>query len=275
MNMSIGDKDFIRLRDYMHDHFGINLEKKRTLIEGRLGNTIAQEGFDGFTDFLDDAFADKTGHKIDTLISKLTTNYTYFYREDTHYNFMVDIALPEWTSKIKNNDLRIWSAGCSSGEEPYTTAMVLNEYFGSSKASWDSKILATDLSPRVLKIAKDAVYPEEHLEKLPAGWDRKYFDKRKNQHDEVEYAIKPFLKNEVIFGQFNLMQPFTRFKKKFHIIFCRNVMIYFNNATKAELTDKYFDALEPGGYLFIGMSETLSGINPRFQQIKPAIYRKQ
>jgi len=272
--MTISDSDFHRLRSYMQSNFGINLEKKRTLIEGRLSNTIAQEGFNGFTDFLDDAFADKSGKKIDELISKLTTNYTYFNREEAHYEFMIQKALPEWTSKIKNYDLRIWSAGCSSGEEPYTTAMYLQEYFGAQKGQWDSKILATDLSPRVLAIAQKATYPEEHFERIPDAWRHKYFDRRKNIHGEFEYVVKPFLRNEVIFGQFNLMSPFTRFKKKFHIIFCRNVMIYFNNQTKTELTNKYYDALETGGYLFIGQSETLSGINPKFKQIKPAIYQK-
>jgi chemotaxis protein methyltransferase CheR len=258
----------------MQSNFGINLQKKRTLIEGRLSNTIAQDGFDGFTDFLDDVFHDKTGKKIDGLLTKLTTNYTYFYREDAHYHFMTERALPEWTSTIKNNDLRIWSAGCSSGEEPYTTAMVLSEYFGAKKGAWDSKILATDISPRVLAIAKEARYPEEHLEKLPQGWDKKFFEKRMNSHNEPEFTLKPFIKNEVIFGQFNLMGPFTRFKRKFHIIFCRNVMIYFDNPTKTTLTNKYFDALEPGGYLFIGLSETLSGINDKFKQIRPSIYQK-
>jgi chemotaxis protein methyltransferase CheR len=272
--MHINDSDFERLRTYMHNNFGINLEKKRTLIEGRLSNTIAQEGFDGFTDFLDDVFADKSGKKIDMLLTKLTTNYTYFMREDAHYKFLTETALPEWIGKVKTHDLRIWSAGCSSGEEPYTTAMVISEYFGLQKNDWDTKVLATDISTRVLALAKAGVYTEEHVERLPDAWVKKYFDKRINIHGDPELCIKQSIKNEIIFGQFNLMGSFARFKKKFHVIFCRNVMIYFDNPTKAELTNRFFDVLEPGGYLFIGQSETLSGINDKFKQIHPAIYRK-
>jgi len=270
----INDSDFNRLREYMQVNFGINLKAKRALIEGRLGHLIASEGFEGFTDFLNDAFADKSGKKIDTLLTRLTTNYTYFMREDAHYKFMVERALPEWTGKIKNNDLRIWSAGCSSGEEAYTAAMVVSEFLGASKGAWDSKILATDISPRVLDLARTAVYAHEQIDRLPETWVKKYFDKHLNKDGEPQYSIKQTLKNEVIFTQFNLMGSFARFRRQFHIIFCRNVMIYFDNATKSELTDKYYDVLSPGGYLFIGQSETLSGINPKFIQIHPAIYQK-
>ncbi len=110
--LTIDDRDFHRLRSYMQENFGLNLEKKRILIEGRLSNTVLQAGFDNFTDFLDDVFSDKSGEKIGSLISRLTTNYTYFMREEAHYRFMLQVALPEWVKKIKDNDLRIWSAGC-------------------------------------------------------------------------------------------------------------------------------------------------------------------
>ena len=269
--MNIDDRDFRRLKEYMHDNFGINLEKKRTLIEGRLTNTILQSEYEGFTDYIDDVIADKSGDKVNELITKLTTNYTYFMREEAHYNFMSGVALPEWTRKIKDKDLRVWSAGCSSGEEAYTAAMVINEFFASSKAGWDTTILATDISPRVLAAAKEAVYPEERLERLPAAWRKKYFTKI----DGDGWRIEPRLAKEVVFGQLNLMGSFARFRKKFHIIFCRNVMIYFDTPTKATLVKKFYDALEPGGYLFIGMSETLSGIQGDFVQISPAIYQKR
>jgi chemotaxis protein methyltransferase CheR len=268
--LTIDDRDFHRLRSYMQENFGLNLEKKRILIEGRLSNTVLQAGFDNFTDFLDDVFSDKSGEKIGSLISRLTTNYTYFMREEAHYRFMLQVALPEWVKKIKDNDLRIWSAGCSSGEEPYTVAMVMDEYFGHLKTSWDTTILATDISPKVLAAAREGVYPQDHLERLPAGWRDRYFMKE----GPGLWKIKPFLAKEVIFSQFNLMGSFRSFRRKFHIIFCRNVMIYFNEKTKAELIAKYYDVLEPGGYLFIGLSETLSGTNSNFVQISPSIYKK-
>jgi len=269
--MQISDKDFTRLHTYIKSNFGVNLEKKRTLIEGRLSNYIIGEGFAGFTDYLDDVFADKSGGKINSLMTKLTTNYTYFMREEEHYKFMEEHALPYWTQHIRDKDLRIWSAGCASGEEAYTTVMVLHEWFGPTKIrEWETTILATDISVRVLEMAKEGVYPEEHFEHLPKAWKLKYF----NKIGEEKYKIKDVLAKGVHFGQFNLMGNFSKFKKKFHIIFCRNVMIYFDSPTKQALAKRYHDALEVGGYLFIGHSETLSGIQGDFQQVKPAIYRR-
>lgn len=268
--MVIEEQDFQRLRKYMYDNFGINLEKKRTLVEGRLMNPVAAAGFDSFHDYLEDVLGDRSGKKVDELITKLTTNYTYFMREEVHYKFMVETALPEWRAKIRDRDLRIWSAGCSSGEEAYTAAIVLDNYFGAEKRSWDAKILATDISPRVLKLAAEGMYAREQLEKLPAAWVNKYFVSL----GEDRFALKDEIKKEVIFGEFNLMGSFQRFKRKFHIIFCRNVMIYFDTPTKSALVKRFFDALEPGGYLFIGLSETLTGVFDGFTQIAPAIYRK-
>ncbi|MCL2226443.1 MAG: protein-glutamate O-methyltransferase CheR [Oscillospiraceae bacterium] len=268
--MQIQDKDFFRLRDYIKSNFGVNLEKKRTLIEGRLSNFILQEGFDNFHDYVEDIFNDKSGKKINTMMTKLTTNYTYFMREETHYKFMQDVALPYWSQNIRDRDLRIWSAGCASGEEAYTTVMVLHEWFGPKKREWDTTVLATDISLKVLEMAKKGVYPEEHFEHLPKAWRDKYFTKIA----EESYKIKDQYAKEVVFTQFNLMGNFSRFRKKFHIIFCRNVMIYFDTPTKAALAKRYHDALEIGGWLFIGHSETLSGISGDFEQIAPAIYRR-
>ena len=268
--MQISDKDFYRLRDYVKSNFGVNLEKKRTLIEGRLSNLIINEGFKGFEDYLDDVFRDKSGSKINTLMTKLTTNYTYFMREENHYKFMREIALPYWEANIRDKDLRIWSAGCASGEEAFTTAMVINEYFGLKKKDWDTTILATDISIKVLEMAKRGVYPEEHFTHLPSGWREKYFTKI----GEEEYKVKDSLRKEVVFNQFNLMGDFSRFRRKFHIIFCRNVMIYFDTPTKTGLVKKYHEVLEVGGWLFIGHSETLSGISGDFKQVVPAIYRR-
>jgi len=268
--MQIEDQDFFKLRDYIKTNFGVNLAKKKTLIEGRLSNTIAQAGFDNFHDYIEDIFKDKTGSKINMLMTKLTTNYTYFMREETHYKFMQEVALPYWTSTIKDRDLRIWSAGCASGEEAYTIIMVLCEYFGLKKKEWDTTVLATDISTKVLGIARNGVYPEEHFVRLPKAWKAKYF----TEIGEEQYKVSEAMSKEVVFSQFNLMGDFSRFKKKFHIIFCRNVMIYFDTPTKAALTKRFHDALAVGGYLFIGLSETLSGIAGDFEQIAPAIYRR-
>ena len=255
----------------MSRQYGINLEKKRALVEGRLGSAASIAGFASIHDYIEDILNDKSSQKINRLVASLTTNYTYFLREECHFDFMAQTALPELQKKIKNHDLRTWSAGCSSGEEAYTAAMVIDDFFDIGKSAWDTTILATDISQQVLRAAKRGVYPIESLERLPAKWKLKYFT---TVASGKEALISDDLKKEVVFAAFNLMESFSRFHKRFHIIFCRNVMIYFDTPTKAALIRRFYDALEPGGYFFIGMSETLSGIDNSFRQIAPAIYRK-
>lgn len=218
---------------------------------------------------MDAVLSDKSGDMLNLLITKLTTNFTYFMREETHYRFLFEHALPEWTAKIKNNDLRTWSAGCSSGEEAYTAAIMIMEYLGAGKSKWDTTILATDISPRVLAAAKAGIYPKGHLEGLPPNLRNKYFV----NVDAENCKVGPELAKSVVFAPLNLMDAFN-FKRKFHVIFCRNVMIYFDNNTKRQLAAKFYNVLEPGGYLFIGLSETLSGLSDQFISVSPAIYKK-
>jgi len=270
-HMALEEHDFQRLKAYMQQHFGINLENKQTLVEGRLVNVIAQAGYSSFHEYVEAALSDQTGSMISLLTTRLTTNYSYFMREDKHYQYLSQTVLPEWTAKISDRDLRIWSAGCSSGEEAYTAAMVLHEYFGSMKAGWDTKILATDISERVLHEAQVAVYPAQRLERMPELWRSRYFTKE----GPDSYRVRPEIQREVVFAHYNLMDSFSRFRKRFHVIFCRNVMIYFDNPTKIELARKFCDALEVGGYLFIGLSETISGMEPRLRQVSSAIYRRE
>ncbi len=269
--MLLKDQDFIRLRDFMYSNFGINLAQKRLLIEGRLAKIVADKGYKDFSEYIDNLMADKSGEEVSIIVSKLTTNFTYFMREEHHFEFMTNVALPEIMPKIRDNNLCIWSAGCSSGEEPYTTAMVLADYFGYEKRGLDSKILATDISQKVLGQAKNGIYGADRMSKIPSGWYQKYFTDLKNE----TYQVKQEIRNEVIFRTFNLMEPVFKFKKKFHIIFCRNVMIYFDAQTREKLAQRFFDTLVPGGYLFIGMSETLLNSNTKFTYVKPAIYQKK
>ena len=239
------------------------------MIEGRLSVAVEHAGYKDFHEYVEAALNDKSGDMVNFLITKLTTNFTYFMREETHYQFLTERALPEWTSKIKDNDLRTWSAGCSSGEEAYTTAITIMEFMGNNRNRWDTTILATDISPRVLATAKAGVYQAGHLEGLPTSLISKYFIK----YDGDKYKAGPELAKQVTFTTLNLMEPF-RFKRKFHIIFCRNVMIYFDNDTKRRLASKFYEVLEPGGYLFIGLSETLSGLTDQFVNVSPSIYTK-
>ncbi len=268
----LADRDFVRLAAYMKTNFGINLDKKKTLIEGRLGSMIHNRGFSGFEEYINHALTDPTHSEIGQLVSSLTTNFTYFYREEQHYEFLKKVVLPEWTPKIRDRDLRVWSAGCSSGEEAYTAAMLLNEYFAGVQPKWDTKILATDISDNILAIAKQGVYNKESLSRLPAAWKARYFTQHPHLSDSV--LIGDEIKNEVIFGKLNLMDRVFPFRKKMHVIFCRNVMIYFDGPTKEALVRRYHDALEPGGYLFVGLSETLGNLKTDMIPVQPSIYRR-
>ncbi len=263
-------EEFLRLVTYMKENYGVNLEQKLTLVEGRLWSVLNQKGFRTLDEYFNFVVSDKTGEEAKTLVTRLTTNYTYFLREDQHYKFLVEKILPNLQATLREKDLRIWSAGCSSGEEPFTTAIVLDDYFGTQKSQWDSKILATDISPQVLRMAQEATYPEERLQNLSPAWKSKYFTKQGPDMFKVNDAIR----NEVIFRSFNLMDKTMPFRKKFHVVFCRNVMIYFDKPTRDALVERFYDVLEPGGHLFIGLSETVSKADTRFTFVQPSIYRK-
>lgn len=268
--ISINDNEFMKLTTFIQDNYGINLSSKRHLIEGRLGNMLTERGFDSFSDYFKFVFSDNSKEEITNLINRLTTNHTFFMREKSHFEFFRDKVLPFWASSLKQKDLRVWSAGCSSGEEPYTLAMILADYLGDEKSKWDSKVLATDISVKVLEIAERAIYGIESIETLPNLWKTNYFKKI----DKENYIIDDRIKNEVIFRVFNLMEERFPFKKKFHAIFCRNVMIYFDTKTKIELINKFYELTEPGGYLFVGHSESINKEETQYRYIMPAVYRK-
>jgi chemotaxis protein methyltransferase CheR len=270
--ISISDADFVKLTQFIKDNYGINLTQKRTLIEGRLSNIILEKGFVSFSNYLDYVFGDKTGEEIIVLINKLTTNHTYFMREANHFEYLRDTVLPYLESTVKDRDLRIWSAGCSTGEEPYTLEIIMQEYFSKSPCKWDTQILATDISNRALEVARHGIYAEEGMKDIPSMWKLNYFEKLSGNDGHLK--VKDSIKNSVIFRPFNLMTPDFPFRKKFHVIFCRNVMIYFDQPTKNALVERYYDSTEPGGYLFIGHSESISRESTRYKYIMPAVYRK-
>ena len=269
MNIKITDSEFSRLIKFMHKTYGIDLSRKRILIEGRLSNVLAQKGFTNYTDYLNFVFSDKSGKETVTLVNKLTTNHTYFLREPQHFEFMQKVFLPYIEKTVKDHDVRIWCAASSSGEEPYTIAMIIDDYFGSRKAGWDLRILATDISTNVLQKAKNAVYPAESIKNVPQRWREKYFIK----NSDGTYTITDRIKREVIFKQFNLMNDIV-YKKPFDLIFCRNVMIYFDAPTKDALVERFYDASKKGAYLFIGLAETISK-SSRYTFVQPAIYQKK
>lgn len=269
--ISLTDDEFKQLAWFVQNNYGINLTEKRVLVEGRLQNVLIKHGFDNFSDYFNYVLADQTGAAITEFMNKLTTNHTYFLREDNHFYFFRDKILPDLASKLTDQDLRIWSAGCSTGEEPYTLAMIITDYLGPKKKLWDYKILATDISQKVLDIASKGIYSEEQAGFIPPHWKLSYFKK----NTDGKYIVVDQIKGQIIFRRYNLLTPVFPFKKKFHTIFCKNVMIYFDSQTKHELVNRLYEITEPGGYLFIGLSESLNRDLTKYKYLLPSIYRKE
>ena len=264
----ISQEEFLRLVRFVHDTYGIDLSKKKQLIEGRLYLPFTKSGLPTFNDYLDQVFAGDRS-ELQQLLNRLTTNHTYFMRESSHFDLFRDIILPKLEqTKRSSRVLSIWSAGCSSGQEPYTLSMMLKDRFDSKVPAWDTRVLATDISERAMDIARKATYSGESLGDVPADWKKKYFI----QNGE-DFTLTDTVRNNVIFRSFNLMDP-IKFKLKFDVIFCRNVMIYFDVPTKNALIKRFYDATAPGGYLLVGHSETLSNNNGLYAPISTAAYIK-
>lgn len=273
--MSISDKEFDRMRQLIYEKFGINLsDEKKSLLVGRLQKILRSEGFESFNQYYDNLLTEKSGKAISKLIDHISTNHTYFNRENAHFDYFRNHALPEVIDRLKKkkiNDLRIWCAGCSSGEEAYTLLMLMRETLGEEYRAFDAGLLATDISDRILNVARQGVYPDDRIEALPDPLKRKYFVRKGPEHVQVVEDIR----REAVFRRFNLMNSRFPFKRQFHIIFCRNVMIYFDRQTRDSLVRRFHAATEPGGYLFIGHSETLGREQPLYEYLIPAAYRKR
>ncbi len=268
----ITDEEFSRIAVYMKRNYGIDMSQKKVIVNGRLEKRVREGGWKNFNEFMDAVESGESDEPRKLLVNQLTTNHTYFMREFEHFEYFKQVVLP-WlrVRESRKKDLRIWCGAASTGEEPYMIAMVLADFFGLERNEWDTKVLATDISTKVLQKAVEGIYNSEQLENLPQSWKRHFFS---SIGGGSQYKVKDELKNEVIFRQFNLMNPFP-FKRKMHTIFLRNVMIYFDDRTKHELLRKIYDILEPGGYLFIGTTETLDRNEVPFQIIQPSIFRKK
>lgn len=264
----LNQTDFLRLSQYLKAHYGINLTEKKHLIESRLGNMITQKGFSDFTEYVDHILTNASQDDLSFLLSKLTTNHTYFMRENEHFTFLRENVLPVLKANCRTKAPAIWSAGCSSGEEPYTISMILLDYFGSEPGRWDTRILATDISDQVLTKARAGSYSKDSLKDIPTSWLQKYFTQ-----SGTSYQASEKLRKNIDFRKFNLMDD-IKFKAKFDVIFCRNVMIYFEPPVKEALVRRFYNAMNPGGFLFIGHSETLNHANQPFKYIQPSVYRK-
>lgn len=265
------DEEFSRIVKYTAVRYGINLYHKKVMVEGRLSNYLAANGFKSYTEYMDRVEADYTGQEAQNLINILTTNHTYFMREPEHFEFFKNVILPELKEREKTGmDLRIWSAAASSGQEPYTIAMILKDFLGPEYNAWETSVLATDISRKVLDSAVNGIYGAEQIHTLPVWWRNSYFVPL----PDGMYQVKKELRQQVVFRQFNLMNPLP-FKKKMHVIFLRNVMIYFDEMTKRKLVQRLYEFLEPGGYLIIGSTENIDRSAVPLVYVRPSIFRKE
>ncbi len=277
MQYVISNKEFELFRSLIYDTCGINLQlSKKELVKARLSKRLVNVGINTFSDYYKYVTkTDRSGKELIHLIDSISTNKTDFFRENKHFDFLNTTLLPKLISnKEKNNDrkLRIWCAASSSGEEPYSLAITVLNHVKPNNG-WDIKILATDISTQILQKAVAGIYKMETLKDIPPGAVSAHFSKViiDNAHC---YEAKDHLKNLITYRRFNLMTEKFPFKNPFDFIFCRNVMIYFDQETQHRLVSKFYDCLPKNGYLFIGHSETLSKSNTSFKYTQPAVYQK-
>jgi chemotaxis protein methyltransferase CheR len=263
------NKEFQQFRDLAYKTFGLDLkEGKEQLVSSRLSKLIARSNFSSFNDYYDHVVADKTGEALLAMVDALTTNHTSFLREPAHFEFLCNHIVPELAGRDR---IRIWCAASSTGEEPYTLAFsVLEALPAGSRARVE--ITASDISTRVIETAQRAVYPAERLQGVPPALQSKYF-LRGEGHSKGFYKVKPEVRKLVQFRRVNLVEPYPDMEP-FPVIFCRNVMIYFDKPTQERVVNRLSHYLEPGGHLFIGHSESLMGTDQPLEYVMPAVYRK-
>jgi chemotaxis protein methyltransferase CheR len=257
--------DLEMIQQLAHSAFGLDLRNgKEELIIARIGKVMRKQKLGSFKDYYDYVVADRSGVALAEMIDALTTNYTSFFRESTHFELLKKTILPA----AKRDKLRIWSAACATGEEPYSIAFCLYDA-GFTTAS--AEVIATDISQKVLGEANAAMYKEDTLKSMGLEERRRYFLAGIGMKSGW-FKVKPEIRRMVHFASHNLIGPPGN-KGKFDVIFCRNVMIYFNNATQQQVICGLQQALRPGGYLLIGHSETLNGVQHSLQYVSPAVYR--
>lgn len=274
VNVRMSDNEFGHLRNLIYDECKISLtSNKKAMLISRLNKRLKHFGMTDYMEYYNYLQSiDGRNKELHKMIDAVTTNKTEFFRESIHFDFMRDNFLPDFIKFNKGNTLKIWSAGCSTGEEPYTIAMVLTESL-SKHRELKYSILATDISNEVLENAKNGIYSEEKAEAIPFLLRQKYLLRGKGPRQGF-VRFGPELSKNIKFLQHNLNNRDFKFASPVDIIFCRNVIIYFDNKTKISLFKKFYDVLNPGGYMFIGNSESLRGTNDKFVYVTPSIYRK-
>lgn len=274
---TLSDREFLRFSAFIYDHTGIKMPPaKKTMLEARLQKRLKANSIDSFEEYSDFVFSQQgKATELIHLIDVVTTNKTDFFREPAHFEYMVKTAIPNIMARrddLRREPLRVWSAGCSTGEEPYTLAMVLSE-FASGRQDFRAQITASDISTRVLQTAHTGIYPEERTDTIPLNLKKKYLT-RSRERSRSLVRICPGLRSMVSFRRINFMDDDLGIAEKMDIIFCRNVVIYFDKQTQQTLMRKFYRQLRPGGYLFIGHSETLNGLDVDFRAVASTVYYK-
>lgn len=266
------DKEFQFIRELVARHTGIKLaDAKREMVYGRLSRRLRQLNITSFADYCT-LLQENAEEELGSLINAITTNLTSFFRERHHFDYLTGTLAPMLEKAKTDRRVRIWSAGCSTGAEPYSIAMTMREALPPTRG-WDVKILATDIDTSVLQTARDGVYGDRDVSGVPETQMRRWFMKGSGARAGC-VRVKKELRDMIVFRQLNLLGPWPA-KKPFDIIFCRNVVIYFDKDTQRKLFDRYADMLVPEGHLFIGHSESLYKVTERFRLIGQTIYRKK
>ncbi|MCE2712495.1 MAG: protein-glutamate O-methyltransferase CheR [Cryomorphaceae bacterium] len=271
----LSDKDFDRLSQFIYTYYGIKLPlNKKIMLQSRLKARLKENGIATFKEYCDFVLSGKGGeNEIIHMIDVVSTNKTDFYREAIHFDFMKQVALPEMILRHGIQHLKVWSSACSSGEEPYTLTFVLSE-FREQNPQFDFSILGTDISTRILEKARTAIYPTDRVDVVPLAEKKKYLLRSKDQENPM-IRIIPELRAKTRYARLNLIDDvYTGIPKDFDLLFCRNVLIYFDRPTQEKVINKLCTHLKTGGYFFLGHSESISAMDVPLKQIKPTIFQK-
>lgn len=278
-SVRLSNKLFEELTVFIHDQVGIKITPvKKVMLEGRLQKRLRKLGMRSFDEYCKYLFSDAGRNgELTSMIDEVTTNKTDFFREPAHFNYLTSRVLPQLLRNDRftvSNRLTIWSAGCSSGEEPYTIAMVVQDFAEAGGFEpLPFQVIATDISSRVLEKGQRAVYEEDKVLPIPLEIKRKFLLKSKNPGAGL-FRVAPEIRSRVSFRRLNFMDGDFGFREQIDVIFCRNVIIYFDKTVQERLLNKFCRCLKPNGYIFMGHSETLFGMDLPLEQVAPTVYRR-
>ncbi len=269
---NLTDRDFSYIQKLVIDKTGIVLsDAKYNMVYSRLTKRLRSLSLPDFSSYCQ-LLKDCSGNEFNNFVNAITTNLTFFYREQHHFDYVINHLIPYWKKvRSKERRIRIWSAGCSTGEEPYSIAITLLEHFDDIK-HWDVKILATDLDSNVVSQAKKGIYTRDRIDGLQGSLVKKWFKRGRGTHDGMVRVV-PALQELITFKQLNLLESWP-FYGSFDLIFCRNVLIYFNKATQKELAERYANIMQDDATLFLGHAESLFKVSQRFKSLGNTIYHK-